>query len=97
MVGIKGYLSMEWMHLASQGFSDAEVAKQEGRGILHQIRGTIKALQNLTQEIWKARNTVLHGTNEVDMKHTRQAELPVAEILDSQAPGIGTGRRPPRL
>jgi hypothetical protein len=73
----KGYLSVEWRQLASMGLGDNDMS-HDGRGMQY-IRSIMKTLMQFTQDMWKARNHVLHGTQDIDMRRIRQSEL--AEII----------------
>jgi hypothetical protein len=74
---LKGYLSVEWRHIASFGIQGEEL--QDGSG-LQAIKTILKAFHEFTQSIWKARNNVLHKSQDMDMKKISQAEI--TEIIE---------------
>ncbi|KAI2511186.1 hypothetical protein MHU86_3151 [Fragilaria crotonensis] len=75
---LKGFLSVEWRHLLTYGIGDNET--EPARVGLKRFKSILKAFSELANSLWKARNQVLHGSNEKDMQAIRNAED--AEIRD---------------
>ncbi len=75
---MKGYLSIEWRNMASMGTND-QAQSHEGRG-MQSIRKVLMACFLFSQSMWKARNHVLHGTNENSIQEIRQTEM--SEIIE---------------
>ena len=88
---LRGYFSMEWRQMASEGVFDNDKF-HEGRG--HQTLKRIHmATHELTTTIWKARCKVLHDGNSPDLRAIRDTEI--AEITDlyTNQDLIGVGDR----
>jgi hypothetical protein len=75
---MKGYFSVEWRYLASLGIADGEPV-HEGRGT-SLMRTVMKVCHEFIQKMWRSRNQVLHGSQEMEMKRIRQSEM--AEIME---------------
>jgi hypothetical protein len=75
---LKGYLSVEWRHMATVDMFDG-TPPHDGRG-MQIIKTILKATHQFTQAIWNSRNDVLHGSNDNELQNIRQIEI--AEITD---------------
>jgi hypothetical protein len=75
---LRGYMSIEWRQVASCDMG-GNPATNEGQG-MQRMRAIHKAMHNLTQTLWRSRNQALHGSQEVEMRNIRQAEL--TEIIE---------------
>jgi hypothetical protein len=89
--GIRGYLSLTWRHMASDGIYDTDEFS-ESRG--HQtMRLVLAALFKYTTTIWKTRNRVLHDDHSLDMRAIKDQEVAVITDLYKNQDKIGATDR----
>ena len=73
---LRGYLARKWRVLASESvFDHTSVNEEKGA---NDIRHILRAIQQLTRQLWLGRNKSLHDGNETELHSIRQEEL--AEI-----------------
>jgi hypothetical protein len=89
---LKGYLSMEWRALAETSLYDRPTDTQDGKGI-SMLRGIMQTFHTLSQQLWKARNHVLHESNETELRNIRDIEAAEIRALHSRPELIQAGDR----
>jgi hypothetical protein len=76
---IKGYFSVEWRYLAETSLYENTTDNQDGKD-LSILRGMQLAFHTLSQQLWKARNQVLHRSHKMALRNIHDTE--VAEICE---------------
>ena len=73
---------MAWRDTAEKSLYGNSLDSQAGKG-LHNVRVILRALNLLTQQLWKSRNRVLHESN--DKEHCEIRDTERAEICSLHA------------
>ena len=89
---IKGYLSVEWRYLAETSLYENTKDTQDGKGI-STLRGILLAFHMLSQQLWKARNQVLHVSHDTELRNIREIEVAEIRKLHSRPEKIRAGDR----
>lgn len=89
---IKGYMSVEWRHLAEENIYDNEKETQHGTGTIKLVT-ILRQLHKVAQRLWKSRNQVLHQSDEQDLKAMRDSELREIRELYAHPEALQAGDR----
>ncbi len=89
---LKGYVSVEWRYLAETSLYTNTTDNQAGKGISI-LRGILLSFHQLTQQLWKGRNHVLHVSQDMELRHIHDIKAAEIRELHSKPDQIQAGDR----